>query len=102
MTRRKVGKGMHAEKCPVCEGVGYIIEGCTSSGFIPAKECRACKGARWIVVPDNAAELAELSELREQEKTRERQELEREAKWQIGEIAPDNYIDISPAPRDDK
>jgi len=38
----------HAEKCPVCNGVGTVPGN---------KPCHGCKGAGWVTVPGEAPEM---------------------------------------------
>jgi len=43
----------HAEKCPVCNGVGTVPGN---------KPCHGCKGAGWVTVPGESQKLQESEE----------------------------------------
>lgn len=61
---------MHAEKCPLCNGVGKVKVASNTTMGNMEKTCHGCFGMGWVTIPD----LDEMKELEKLGKNRKENE----------------------------
>ena len=75
----------HAERCPVCQGVGKIYTGIYASAGTQQKTCHGCSGTGWVTVPEHIGKEVEV-DTGELAELLDRLEALKEAKKEYDEI----------------